>query len=202
MLVRMDGGSRGWGKGEEKPARRGYWKTKYPLILPLISCVPLHFRKWAGNQSKWVKLKTESTLCWLKKKTHVELISETVRWSFFSRQYLLHGHKYELIFAALYIFLSIAAVIYLTVLLPFEGNFEAKKKMHSKVYLPWFVWYKPAHSGETVWLAFFLFSFYSSTKKWRQLIRGKEIFSGSQVDIRVQTSKLLKAWELLCRVWV
>ena len=123
----MDGGGRAWGKGEEKPARRGYWKTKYPLILPLISCVPLHFRKWAGNQSKWVKLKTESTLYWLKKKTHVEPISETVRWSFFSRQYLLHGHKYELIFAALYIFLSIAAVIYLTVLLPFEGNFEAKK---------------------------------------------------------------------------
>ena len=64
----MDCGGRGWGKGEEKPARRGYWKTKYPLILPLISCVPLHFRKWAGNQSKWVKLKTESTLYWLKKK--------------------------------------------------------------------------------------------------------------------------------------
>ena len=117
----MDGGGRGWGKGEEKPEGEAFWKTKYPLILPLISCVPLHFRKWAGNQSKWVKLKTESTLYWLKKKTHVEPISETVRWSFFSRQYLLHGHKYELIFAALYIFLSIAAVIYLTVLLPSEG---------------------------------------------------------------------------------
>ena len=198
----MDGGGRGWEKGEEKPARRGYWKTKYPLILPLISCVPLHFRKWAGNQSKWVKLKTESTLYWLKKKIHVEPISETVRWSFFSRQYLLHGHKYELIFAALYIFLSIAAVIYLTVLLPFEGNFEAKKNKCIRRFTYHDLFDTNRHTGETVWLAFFLFSFYSSTKKWRQLIRGKEIFSGSQVDIRVQTSKLLKAWELLCRVWV
>ena len=29
-------------------------------LVCLISCISLHFEKWAGNQSKWVKLKTDT----------------------------------------------------------------------------------------------------------------------------------------------
>ena len=86
------------------PARISY------IRHPLISCASLHFRKRAGNQSKRVKLKTGSTV-FRQKQTHVELMSETVRQFFFFsqkrkwlRQNLLRSHKYELIFAALYIF--------------------------------------------------------------------------------------------------
>ena len=69
-------------------------------LVCLISCVSLHFQKWTGNPSKWVKLKTN---------THGanEWNSEAVffqpgkKWL---SQNLLCGHKYELIFAALYIF--------------------------------------------------------------------------------------------------
>ena len=43
---------------------------------------------------------------------------------FFSRQNLLRCHKYELIFAAFYIFMSITAVIYLTILLPFDRKLK------------------------------------------------------------------------------
>ena len=45
---------------------------------------------------------------------------------FFSRQNLLRCHKYELIFAALYIFLSIAAVIDLKIPLPFDRKLKQK----------------------------------------------------------------------------
>ena len=69
-------------------------------LVCLISCVSLHFQKWTGNPSKWVKLKTN---------THGanEWNGETVffqpgkKWL---SQNLLCGHKSELIFAALYIF--------------------------------------------------------------------------------------------------
>ena len=80
-----------------------------PKRLPLISCASQHLRKRAGNQSKWVKLKTGSTV--FRQNKHTEPMSETVRqYFFFSQkrkwlgQNLLRGHKYELIFAALYIF--------------------------------------------------------------------------------------------------
>ena len=76
---------------------------------PLVSCVSLHFRKWAGNRSKWVKLKTGSTVIQRNKHTLSRWVK---RWnSFFFqpeknklRQNLLRAHKYELIFAAHYIF--------------------------------------------------------------------------------------------------
>ena len=42
----------------------------------------MHFRKWASNQSKWVKLKTGSSVT-QQKQTHVEPMSETVGNFFF-----------------------------------------------------------------------------------------------------------------------
>ena len=99
----MDGAGRGREKGKKKPARRGCWKAKHPLI----SYASLHLWKWLGNQSKRVKLKTGSTV-FRRKQTHVEPMSETTRQFLFQpvkkwlRQDLLRDHKYELIFAALY----------------------------------------------------------------------------------------------------
>ena len=90
---------------EKTPARRGCWKAKHHLI----SCASLHFQKWASNQSKRVKLKTWSTV-FRQKQTHEGPMSGTVRHFIFGRkkkwlrQNLLRGHKYELIFAALFIF--------------------------------------------------------------------------------------------------
>ena len=98
----MDSAGRGRGKGEKKPARRGWWKAKHPLI----SCASLHLWKWLSNQSKRVKLKTGSTV-FRQKQKHVELMSEMARQFLFQpekkwlRQNLLCDHKYELIFAAL-----------------------------------------------------------------------------------------------------
>ena len=68
--VRVDSGGRGrgrgWRKGKKMPAWRDCWKAKHPII----SCASLHFWKLAINQSKWVTLKTGSTVFW-QKKTHV-----------------------------------------------------------------------------------------------------------------------------------
>ena len=107
--VRLNGGGRGGGgpreMDEKTPARRGCWKAKHHLI----SCASMHFQKWASNQSKRVKLKTWSTV-FRQKQTHEGPMSGTVRHFIFGRkkkwlrQNLLRGHKYELIFAALFIF--------------------------------------------------------------------------------------------------
>ena len=76
----MDGGGRWRGKGEKTPARRGCWKKQNPLV----SSVSLHFRKWAGNRSKWVKLKTGSTVIQRNKHTLSRWVK---RWnSFFFSQ--------------------------------------------------------------------------------------------------------------------
>ena len=66
--VRVDcrGRGREWRKGKKTPAWRDCWKAKHPII----SCASLHFWKLAINQSKWVTLKTGSTVFW-QKKTHV-----------------------------------------------------------------------------------------------------------------------------------
>ena len=65
-------------------------------------------RRWAGNQSNWVKLKIGSTV-FRQKQTHVEPMSETVRKFFiFSSKRMSSTkspcHKYELIFSTIYIF--------------------------------------------------------------------------------------------------
>ena len=75
-------------------------------------------RRWAGNQSNWVKLKTGSTV-FRQKQRHVEQMSETEgEFCFWARkeesfvfelekkclrQNLLCGHKYEPIFSTIYI---------------------------------------------------------------------------------------------------
>ena len=85
-------------------------KKNHLFLQKLISCASLRFRKRASTQSKWVKLKTGSTV-FRQKQTHVEPMSETVRQFIFLsqkrkqlRQNLLRSHKWELIFAALLIF--------------------------------------------------------------------------------------------------
>ena len=122
------------------------------------------------------------------------------RWSstFFSRQNLLRCYKYELIFAALYIFLSIAAVNYLTIPLPFDR--KLKQQTTAFEGLPTIIQLFDANRHTLVkrcgWF-FFTFFLIHQRKKLLQPIRGKDIFSRSQVDIRVQTSKLLKVREWL-----
>ena len=111
-------------------------------LVCLISCVSLHFQKWTGNPSKWVKLKTN---------THGanEWNGEAV---FFQRN---DFHKTSSVVTNLswYLLHSIfskqkslnrAAINLYDNFFPFDH----------KQYLPQFVWYKLAYSGETVRLFF------------------------------------------------
>ena len=115
---------------------------------------------------------------------------------FFSRQNLLRCYKYELIFAALYIFLSIAAVIYLKIPLPFDR--KLKQQTTAFEGLPTIIQLFDVNRHTLVCgVVFFPFFRVHQRKKLLQPIRGKDIFSRSQVDIRVQTSKLLEVREWL-----
>ena len=53
---------------------------------PLVSCVSLHFRKWAGNRSKWVKLKTGSTVIQRNKHTLSRWVKRWNSFFFFSQK--------------------------------------------------------------------------------------------------------------------
>ena len=116
-------------------------------------------------------IKTGSTVFRLKQ-THVELISETVRQSFFQggrngfdktssavtnmSWNLLHSifSKQKSLTIAAFT-LAISRFFFYLI----ENDTLKHKQQHPKVYTPQFVWRKSAHSGETVWPLF------SSTKK-------------------------------------
>ena len=113
-------------------------------LVCLISCVSLHFQKWTGNPSKWVKLKTN---------THGanEWNGEAV---FFSQERNgFHKTSSVVTFLSWYLLHSIfskqkslnrAAINLYDNFFPFDH----------KQYPPQFVWYKLAYSGETVRLFF------------------------------------------------
>ena len=69
----------GGGEGARRHLPEEAVKKKNTLWL-----VGRHYisRRWAGNQSNWVKLKTGSTV-FRQKQTHVEPMSETVRKFFY-----------------------------------------------------------------------------------------------------------------------
>ena len=56
--------------------------TQKRRYVGFFNCASLNFRKWSGNQSKWVKLKTGSSVI-RQKQTHADPISGTVKQVFF-----------------------------------------------------------------------------------------------------------------------